>query len=77
VAEIHVVQLTRVCGEIKLLVEDSDDNRSPDMSLLRIVTRAHEVQRLWIHHRLTESAGALLLRVGAFFPRNVSASGNH
>ena len=39
------VQLTRVGREMKLLVEDSQDNRSPDMSLLRIVTRAHDVQR--------------------------------
>ncbi|MCL4711959.1 MAG: recombinase family protein [Pseudorhodoplanes sp.] len=43
------IQLTRVGREMKLLVEDSDDNRSPDLSLLRVVTRAHDVQR-----RLTE-----------------------
>jgi DNA invertase Pin-like site-specific DNA recombinase len=42
-------QLTRVRREMKLLVDDTDDNRSPDMGLLRIVTRAHDVQR-----RLTE-----------------------
>jgi DNA invertase Pin-like site-specific DNA recombinase len=39
------VQLTRVGREMKLLVDDSDDNRSPDMGLLRIVARAHDVQR--------------------------------
>jgi site-specific DNA recombinase len=39
------VQLARVGREMKLLVEDSDDNRSPDMSLLRVVARAHDVQR--------------------------------
>ena len=39
------VQLTRVGREMKLLVDDSNDNRSPDMSLLRVVTRAHDVQR--------------------------------
>jgi DNA invertase Pin-like site-specific DNA recombinase len=39
------VQLTRVGREMKLLVDDSDDNRSPDMGLLRVVTRAHDVQR--------------------------------
>jgi hypothetical protein len=38
------VQLARVGREMKLLVEDSDDNRSPDMSLLRVVARAHDVQ---------------------------------
>jgi len=39
------IQLARVGREMKLLVEDSDDNRSPDMSLLRVVARAHDVQR--------------------------------
>ena len=40
------IQLMRVGREMKLLVEDSlDDNRSPDISLLRIVARAHDVQR--------------------------------
>jgi hypothetical protein len=39
------IHLTRVGREMKLLVENSDDNRSPDMSLLRVVTRAHDVQR--------------------------------
>jgi site-specific DNA recombinase len=39
------VQLTRVGREMKLLVEDSDDKRPPDMSLLRVVARAHDVQR--------------------------------
>jgi site-specific DNA recombinase len=39
------VQLTRVGREMKLLVDDSNDNRSPDLSLLRVVTRAHDVQR--------------------------------
>ncbi len=44
------IQLTRVGREMKLLVEDSDDNRSPDLSLLRVVTRAHDV-----HRRLAEN----------------------
>ena len=39
------IQLTRVGREMKLLVEDSDDNRPPDMSLLRVIARAHDVQR--------------------------------
>ena len=39
------VQLTRVGREMKLLVDDSNDNRSPDMGLLRVVTRAYDVQR--------------------------------
>jgi hypothetical protein len=38
-------RLTRVGREMKLLVEVSDDNRSPDMGLLRVVARAHDVQR--------------------------------
>lgn len=39
------IQLARVGREMKLLIEKSDDNRSPDMSLLRVVARAHDVQR--------------------------------
>lgn len=39
------IQLRRVGREMRLLVEDSDDNRAPDMSLLRVVARAHDVQR--------------------------------
>jgi DNA invertase Pin-like site-specific DNA recombinase len=39
------IQLTRIGREMKLLVEDPDDNRSPDMSLLRVVARAHDVQQ--------------------------------
>lgn len=39
------VQLRRVGREMKLLVDDSSDNRAPDVSLLRVVTRAHDVQR--------------------------------
>ena len=39
------IQLTRVGREMKLLVDDSNDNRSPDMGLLRVVTRAYDVQR--------------------------------
>ena len=44
------IQLPRVGREMKLLVEASDDNRPPDMSLLRVVTRAHDV-----HRRLAEN----------------------
>ena len=38
------VQLTRVGREMKLLVDDADDNRAPDMGLLRVIARAHDVQ---------------------------------
>jgi site-specific DNA recombinase len=37
-------QLMRVGREMKLLVDDSRDNRAPDMSLLRILARAHDIQ---------------------------------
>jgi hypothetical protein len=30
---------------MKLLVEDGDDNREPDMALLRVLTRAYDVQQ--------------------------------
>jgi hypothetical protein len=30
---------------MKLLVDDSNDNREPDVGLLRIVARAHDIQR--------------------------------
>ena len=39
------VQLTRLGREMKLLVGDSSDNRAPDLSLLRIIARAQDVQR--------------------------------
>jgi hypothetical protein len=39
------VQLTRVGREMKLLVDDPDDGRGPDMGLLRVIARAHDVQR--------------------------------
>jgi DNA invertase Pin-like site-specific DNA recombinase len=38
------VQLKRVGREMKLLVDDSNDDRAPDMGLLRIVARAHDIQ---------------------------------
>jgi len=38
------VQLKRVGREMKLLVDDSNDSRAPDMGLLRIVARAHDIQ---------------------------------
>ncbi len=41
--------LKRIGREMKLLVDDSNDNRAPDISLLRIIVRAHD-----IHTRLTE-----------------------
>ncbi len=41
------VQLARVGEQMKLLVENGDDNREPDMALLRVLTRAYDVhQRL-------------------------------
>ncbi len=46
------VQVKRVGREMKLLVDDSNDNRVPDMSLLRIVARAHDIQT-----RLTQDTG--------------------
>jgi len=39
------IQLTRVGEQMKLLVADADDNREPDMGLLRVLARAHDVQR--------------------------------
>ena len=39
------IQLTRVGEQMKLLVEDKDDNREPDMGLLRVLARAYDVQR--------------------------------
>jgi hypothetical protein len=39
------IQLTRVGEQMKLLVEDADDNREPDMGLLRVLARAYDVQR--------------------------------
>jgi DNA invertase Pin-like site-specific DNA recombinase len=38
-------QLTRVGREMKLLVDNADDGRAPDMGLLRVIARAHDVQR--------------------------------
>jgi site-specific DNA recombinase len=37
-------RLMRVGREMKLLVDDSKDNRAPDMGLLRILARAHDIQ---------------------------------
>jgi hypothetical protein len=39
------LQLKRVGREMRLLVEDSNDNTEPDPGLLRIIARAHDVQR--------------------------------
>jgi hypothetical protein len=38
-------QLKRIGREMKLLIDDSSDNREPDVGLLRIVARAHDIQR--------------------------------
>jgi hypothetical protein len=38
------VRLKRIGREMKLLVENFDDNIAADMSLLRIVARAHDIQ---------------------------------
>ena len=43
------VHLKRVGREMRLLVEGPNDNRDPDMGLLRIIARAHDV-----HARLAE-----------------------
>ena len=37
-------ELKRVGREMKLLVDDPGDNGAPDMGLLRIVARAHDIQ---------------------------------
>ena len=48
------VRLKRVGREMKLLVDDSNDDAAPDMSLLRIIARAHDVQaRLAQNTKLT------------------------
>ncbi|MGD9924808.1 MAG: recombinase family protein [Pseudorhodoplanes sp.] len=39
------IQLARVGEQMKLLVEDKEDNREPDMGLLRVLARAYDVQR--------------------------------
>lgn len=45
VSLIAPVQLARVGREMKLLIDDSNDNRPPNMGLLRVIARAHDVQR--------------------------------
>lgn len=79
------IRLTRVGREMKLLVDDSSDNRSPDMSLLRVVTRAHDVQRrlaedttLTVHdiardERVTSDYLYILLRLRWLAPDVTSA----
>lgn len=48
------VRLKRVGREMKMLVEDSNDNAAADPSLLRIVARAHDIQvRLVQNTKLT------------------------
>jgi site-specific DNA recombinase len=39
------VQLKRVGREMKLIIDDAGEDRAPDMGLLRVVARAHDVQR--------------------------------
>ncbi|MGE3988620.1 recombinase family protein [Pseudorhodoplanes sp.] len=39
------VQLARVGEQMKLLVENGDDNREPDMALLKVLTRAYDIQQ--------------------------------
>ena len=68
-------QVMRVGREMKLLVEDSNDNRPPDIGLLRIVARAHDIQTrlaqdtsLTVHdiareERITAAYIYILLRV--------------
>jgi site-specific DNA recombinase len=38
-------KLARIGREMKLLVDDTVGTREPDMSLLRVISRAHAVQR--------------------------------
>jgi DNA invertase Pin-like site-specific DNA recombinase len=79
------IQLARVGREMKLLVEDSDDNRPPDLSLLRVITRAHDVQRrlaentsLTVHdiaraERVTSDYLYILLRLRWLAPDIITA----
>ncbi len=60
-------QLTRVGREMKLLVDDTKDNRAPDIGLLRILARAHDIHvRLiqdtsrTVHDIAREEASALV-----------------
>jgi hypothetical protein len=39
------VRHTPVGREMKLLVDDGEDTRTPDISLLRVIARAHDIQR--------------------------------
>ena len=75
------VQLTRVGREMKLLVDNSNDNRSPDTGLLQVVTRAYDVQRrlaedttLTVHYiahqeRVTSDYLYIVLRLRWLAPR--------
>ena len=47
-------RLKRVGREMKMLVENTDDQTKPDPGLLRIVARAHDIQeRLFMNSELT------------------------
>ena len=62
------VRLKRVGREMKMLVEDSNDNAAADPSLLRIIARAHDVQaRLVQNTKLTVHDIARAERVTAAY----------
>jgi hypothetical protein len=44
-------RLRRAGREMRMLVENSDDQRAADPSLLRIIARAHDIQERLIHDR--------------------------
>jgi site-specific DNA recombinase len=77
-------RLQRVGREVKMLVENTDDQRKADPALLRIVARAHNIQEHLMQKRLTLHATASqehvtpgyvsrLLRLSSLAPDIISA----
>jgi hypothetical protein len=65
-------RLKRVGREMRMLVENSDDRRAADPSLLRIIARAHDIQeRLIRHTELTVHDIAREERVSAAYIYNL------
>jgi site-specific DNA recombinase len=61
-------RLKRVGREVRMLVENSDDQTPADLSLLRIVARAHDIQtRLTQNVELTVHDVARLEHVSAAY----------
>jgi hypothetical protein len=79
------IHLKRVGREMKLLIDGSNDNSDPDMSLLRIIARAHDIHarlaedtKLTVHdvareERLTAGYIYILLRLRWLAPDIVTA----